>query len=59
MAEVDRIEAALGQSSRFGAQARELLTRAWGKADWKRRQDLVRTVQWLVQLETRAVASDP
>ncbi|HWM45957.1 MAG TPA: hypothetical protein VNR11_03470 [Xanthobacteraceae bacterium] len=59
VAEVSRLETAHGRSSRFGAQARDLLTRAWSSASWKSRQDLVRTVQWLLQLESRAAALEP
>ncbi len=54
-AEVSRLERALGSSARFAAQARELLTRAWGKADWSARQDLVKAAQWLIDLELQSV----
>jgi len=54
VAEVKRLQDALGTSARFATKARDLLTRAWSKADWDGRQDLLKAAQWLVQLETIA-----
>jgi len=43
-----------GGNTSVKTKARDLLTRAWSKADWDGRQDLLKAAQWLVQLETIA-----
>ena len=52
-----QLQETLGSAARFTTNARDLLTRAWSKADWNRRQDLVKAAQWLIHLETMALVS--
>lgn len=55
VAELRRLETADGPPADFAAKARDLLTRAWAKADWKGRQDLLKAAQWMVHLGTTAM----
>jgi hypothetical protein len=40
-----------GQSSKFIANAEQLLTRWWAAATWKSRGELLRTADWLLRVE--------
>lgn len=40
-----------GQGSRFVANAEQLLTRWWGAANWKERNELLKTADWLLRVE--------
>jgi hypothetical protein len=40
-----------GQASRFVANAEQLLTRWWGAANWKERNELLKTADWLLRVE--------
>jgi hypothetical protein len=49
VAEVARLRAG-GNACRFVDNAQQLLTRWWSTASWAGRQELLKTVEWLVQL---------
>jgi len=40
-------------SSKLVENAQQLLTRTWAAADWDAREDLLKTVDWLVRAEKR------
>jgi hypothetical protein len=40
--------------SRFVRNAQHLLTRWWSTASWAARQDLLKTVEWLIQLAKKS-----
>ena len=40
-----------GQSSKFIANAEQLLTRWWAAANWKARSELLKTADWLLRVE--------
>ena len=40
-----------GQRSRFIANAEQLLTRWWAAANWKSRNELLKTADWLLRVE--------
>jgi hypothetical protein len=48
-----------GQGSQFSANAEELLTRWWAKASWHQRREILRTVDWLLRLETHRNPAAP
>jgi hypothetical protein len=43
----------LGQSSKFTANAEQLLTRWWAAANWSARGELLKTADWLLRVEKR------
>jgi hypothetical protein len=50
---LDRLE---GASAKTLKTARLLLTRLWAKADWRRREELLRAADWLIRAETSRCA---
>ena len=40
-----------GQRSKFVANAEQLLTRWWAAANWKSRNELLKTADWLLRVE--------
>ena len=49
----DRGAAGLGRGSKFIANAESFLTRWWAAASWSARDDLLKTADWLLRVETR------
>jgi hypothetical protein len=42
-------------SPAFGANAQQLLTRWWSRANWNAREELLKNVEWLVRVERRRI----
>ena len=58
-AELAQLRALHGTSARSIETARVLLTRWWVKANWRTREKLVASAEWLVRLECTRVAEQP
>jgi hypothetical protein len=58
-AELAQLRALHGPSARSIETARVLLTRWWVKANWRTREKLVASAEWLVRLECTRVAEQP
>jgi hypothetical protein len=50
--EVERLRGR-DDASRFVVNAQQLLTRWWSTASWPARENLLKTADWLIQLELR------
>ncbi|MBI3704428.1 MAG: hypothetical protein HY244_11435 [Rhizobiales bacterium] len=51
-AELTMLREMRGPSARAAETAQHLLTRWWAKANWRKREQLLRAADWLIRLES-------
>ena len=54
MREIDALRRDNPDAGNFALKAQTLLTRDWSKASWHARENILRTVTWLLRMETAA-----
>jgi hypothetical protein len=52
-AELTKLRIEHGPSVRPAKNGQDLLTRSWGRASWKSREQLLKTAEWLIRLLER------